>query len=106
MDMRTEPARKVRLTTANVLLAELLKPFLEERHGIELGCARELDEAGDASLVLVDLRSGPQAPLGRRLASLPAAVTPALLKATVEKSLSLVCAVYRSHASDPQGLPV
>lgn len=90
MDMRTIPANKVRLTTGNVLLAELLKPFLEERHGIELGCARELDEAGDASLVLVDLGSVPEAPLERWLASLPAAVTVAFLNASVEQALPWV----------------
>ena len=90
MDMRTEPARKVRLTTANVLLAELLKPFLEERHGIELCCVSELAEVGDASLVLVDLGSVPEAALERWLESLVPAVTVAFLNATVEQALPWV----------------
>ena len=90
MDMRTEPARKVRLTTANVLLAELLKPFLEERHGIELCCVSELAEVGDASLVLVDLGSVPEAALERWLEGLVPAVTVAFLNATVEQALPWV----------------
>ncbi|MDR6676699.1 helix-turn-helix transcriptional regulator [Pseudomonas oryzihabitans] len=88
--MRTEPARKVRLTTANVLLAELLKPFLEERHGIELCCVSELAEVGDASLVLVDLGSVPEAALERWLEGLVPAVTVAFLNATVEQALPWV----------------
>ncbi|MDR6356597.1 hypothetical protein Q3H58_003268 [Pseudomonas psychrotolerans] len=90
MDMRTEPARKVRLTTANVLLAELLKPFLEERHGIELCCVSELAGVGDASLVLIDLGSVPEAELERWLEGLVPAVTVAFLNATVEQALPWV----------------
>ncbi|WP_145008352.1 helix-turn-helix transcriptional regulator [Pseudomonas oryzihabitans] len=87
MDMRMEPAGKVRLTTGNVLLAELLKPFLEERHGIELACGQALDEAGEASLVLVDLGSVPEAPLERWLESLTPTVTVAFLNATHDQAL-------------------
>ncbi len=87
MDMRMEPASKVRLTTENVLLAELLKPFLEERHGIELACGQALDEAGEASLVLVDLGSVPEAPLERWLESLAPTVTVAFLNATHDQAL-------------------
>lgn len=90
MDMRTDPARKVRLTTANVLLAELLKPFLHERHGIELILARELDDAGDASLVLVDLGSVPVAQLERWLEGQPPVATVAFLNATPEQALPWV----------------
>jgi len=87
MDMRTDPARKVRLTTANVLLAELLKPFLHERHGIELILARELDDVGDASLVLVDLGSVPAVQLEGWLAGQAPVVTVAFLNATTEQAL-------------------
>jgi len=90
MDMRTDPARKVRLTTANVLLAELLKPFLHERHGIELSLARDLDEGGAARLELVDLGSVPAAQLEGWLAGQAPVVTVAFLNATIEQALPWV----------------
>jgi len=90
MDMRTDPARKVRLTTANVLLAELLKPFLHERHGIELSLARDLDAGGAARLELVDLGSVPAAQLEGWLADQAPVVTVAFLNATIEQALPWV----------------
>lgn len=90
MDMRTEPAGKIRLTTENVLLAELLKPFLEEHHGIELSCARELDTASEARLVLIDLGGVAEVALERWLESLTPAVTVAFLNATLEQALPWV----------------
>lgn len=90
MDMRAIPASKVCLTTRNVLLAELLKPFLEERHGIELSCAHELEAASETSLVLVDLGSVPEASLERWLEGLAPTVTVAFLNASVEQALPWV----------------
>ena len=90
MDRRMAPTSKVCLATANVLLAELLKPFLHERHGIELSLAHDLNEVGAASLVLVDLGSVSAAQLDGWLAGQAPVVTVAFLNATTAQALPWV----------------